>query len=39
MALANPFYAMPTTAAADITIIFEEYQAERYPAVYGIVQQ
>ncbi|KAF9136065.1 hypothetical protein BGW39_008028 [Mortierella sp. 14UC] len=33
LALANLFYAMPTTTSADITRVFEEYQKERLPAV------
>ncbi|KAF9093604.1 hypothetical protein BGX23_003107 [Mortierella sp. AD031] len=33
VALANLFYAMPTKTSQEVTKVFEEYQAERYPAV------
>ncbi|KAF9931279.1 hypothetical protein FBU30_010508 [Linnemannia zychae] len=33
IALANLLYAMPTTTAKEVTALFEEYQAERLPAV------
>ncbi|KAG0379261.1 hypothetical protein BGX24_001084 [Mortierella sp. AD032] len=33
IALANLIYAMPTTTTKDVTEVFEEYKAERYPAV------
>ncbi|KAF9084800.1 hypothetical protein BGX23_010233, partial [Mortierella sp. AD031] len=33
IALANHFYALPSTSSEDVTQIFEEYHAERYPAI------
>ncbi|KAF9089230.1 hypothetical protein BGX29_012157 [Mortierella sp. GBA35] len=33
VALANLFYAMPTNSSQEVTKAFEEYQAERFPAV------
>lgn len=33
IALANLIYAMPTKTSTDVSIIFKEYQEERYPAV------